>query len=369
MDKRLSEAISKSNFVNPDIEYYYYGKFFKNEFHIKLSLDNEIKITTLFEKYERKSKKFKIDNTFKDFIIKNYPYYFGKGTSTFGIEWFFTIFRKNYMVIVTYEVDTQEEYRLKLGDTIEVHTDDDEYIFNDLIEDISHLNFVENAKNPIYYKYVTVSNTGFDSVLLKIKSNYNVNLSEQFNSDLPLVDLERFIKKESCGLTLFHGKPGTGKTTMIKNLIYKYGEDYDFFVLDASLLGNITSASFIQYLLNNSDSIFILEDCEKLLIDRERTNNPWVGTLLNLTDGILGESLRIKFICTFNSDLNSIDKALLREGRLDILYEFKPLEEDKAKILCDKLGKEYRKNITLAEIYKSKVVNSKLTKEQTKIGF
>ena len=32
-----------------------------------------------------------------------------------------------------------------------------------------------------------------------------------------------------------------------------------------------------------------------------------MSTILNLTDGLLGDGLKLKFICTFNTDINQID--------------------------------------------------------------
>ena len=60
--------------------------------------------------------------------------------------------------------------------------------------------------------------------------------------------------------------------------------------------------------------------------------------LLNLTDGLLGESLGIQIIATFNTDVKNIDKALLRKGRLSQIYEFKPLSMDRVNRLLNKLG-------------------------------
>ncbi len=79
--------------------------------------------------------------------------------------------------------------------------------------------------------------------------------------------------------------------------------------------------------------------------------------LLNLTDGLLGETLGIQVIATFNTDLQNIDKALLRKGRLTALYEFKPLSIEKSKMLLQESGiKDYfvTQPMTLADIYNTK---------------
>lgn len=213
------------------------------------------------------------------------------------------------------------------------------------------------------YCYITESNYGFDSNYFTLKENFNINIEQNYNSDLPYQELIDFCNQANCGLSLLYGSPGTGKTTLIKNLMNTSNNMFN--LLDASILSAITSSKFLSYLFSKRGEIFVIEDCEKLLIDRNTNNNPWIGTLLNLTDGILGEGLGIKFICTFNADISGIDKALLREGRLKVCYEFKPLELNKAKLL----NKDCTKPMTLAEIYKSKTDVSERTKKTKKIGF
>lgn len=218
------------------------------------------------------------------------------------------------------------------------------------------------------YNYVSIDGQGnFGYSVFKIDKNANVSLSN-YNEDVPYNEYLSFCNSDGCGLSLMYGKPGTGKTTLIKKLISN--SKTKFFLLDASLLGNITSANFVDFLLEECEnSVFILEDCEKLLLDRNTQYNPWIGTILNLTDGMLGEGLNIKFICTFNAPINSIDPALLRKGRLKVSYEFKPLDSKRV----ENLGKEIHKDIhgsqTLADIYGTDYTNSSSLNKTNKIGF
>lgn len=120
------------------------------------------------------------------------------------------------------------------------------------------------------------------------------------------------------------------------------------------MAATLDSPSFIKILLDNPNSIFIVEDAEELLVSRVGSRNSCVAMLLNITDGILGEGLGIQVIATFNTSLINIDKALLRKGRLLSIYEFKALETDKAKKLLHKFGKNYeniQEPMILADIY------------------
>jgi ATP-dependent 26S proteasome regulatory subunit len=92
-----------------------------------------------------------------------------------------------------------------------------------------------------------------------------------------------------------------------------------------------------------------------------------MSILLNLTDGIIGDVLNIKLICTFNTSLSNIDKALLRKGRLSLKYEFKKLAKEK----CRKLLNDYTINedMTLADLYNKDDENDYSKTNSHKIGF
>jgi len=136
---------------------------------------------------------------------------------------------------------------------------------------------------------------------------------------------------------------------------------------------NIDSPSLVNLLLQNRNSVLVIEDAERLLASRDSGNNFGISTILNITDGLLSDGLGIKVICTFNTKLSNIDKALLRKGRLKSLYEFKPLEANKAKDLLVKLGVEnveIKEPMTLADIYNFNQDNNALKiTSRNPIGF
>jgi hypothetical protein len=89
-------------------------------------------------------------------------------------------------------------------------------------------------------------------------------------------------------------------------------------------------------------------------MSREKSKATSISTLLNLTDGILGESLGIQIITTFNTELYKIDKALLRKGRMLARYEFKLLAQEKSENLLKELGHEsasINSPMSLADIF------------------
>jgi ATP-dependent 26S proteasome regulatory subunit len=127
---------------------------------------------------------------------------------------------------------------------------------------------------------------------------------------------------------------------------------------------------FIAFMMENKDSVFILEDCEQILMTREENRfGGAISNILNMSDGLMSDIFNIKFVCTFNTDIANIDEALLRPGRCFVNYEFKALNKEKATALMESLGHQVikSKDMTLAEIYNYAETEVKETKK--KIGF
>jgi SpoVK/Ycf46/Vps4 family AAA+-type ATPase len=190
-----------------------------------------------------------------------------------------------------------------------------------------------------------------------------IDVNKCYNDDIPYERVKEILSKDGKSLILFYGEPGTGKTTLIKKLINEVERKFIF--MDASVVTNISDNDFIDFLSDNAGSVIVLEDCEKMLVSREQSNNQTIGTVLNLTDGIIGESFEVKFICTFNSDLKFVDDAILRKGRLSLKYEFKKLPVEKVRaIYPDATGE-----MTLADAYDATEENDFSKVERGEIGF
>lgn len=201
----------------------------------------------------------------------------------------------------------------------------------------------------------------------------DINLEENYNDDfLPVFnDIQNFLNSRSSGLVILNGTKGTGKTTLIRYLCSKFPKKYR--IVTNAIAARLAEPDFMSYLLNNKDSVFILEDCEQILMDRsENTFGGAIANILNMSDGLMSDIFNIKFICTFNADIDKIDSALLRKGRCYANYEFKELSEDKVKHLSDKnnLGINTIKPMTLAEIYNYESTDYDINpKPKKKIGF
>ncbi|MCD7926456.1 MAG: hypothetical protein LUI85_17965 [Bacteroides sp.] len=98
--------------------------------------------------------------------------------------------------------------------------------------------------------------------------------------------------------------------------------------------------------------------------------NTGLVNILNISDGLLGDELCLKFICTFNAPLTDIDTALLRKGRLVARYEFKDLVPEKVNKLIEKEGLDIPRQsrpMTLAEIFNYE--GSDFSLDRKKVGF
>jgi hypothetical protein len=164
----------------------------------------------------------------------------------------------------------------------------------------------------------------------------DIKIDMHYNDDFLAVhsEIENFLTNDNSGLAILHGKQGTGKSSYIRHLITSTDKKVIYFTSD--MAQEIASPSFISFIMEQKGSIIVLEDCEELLAARNTGRgglNIGISNILNMSDGLLGDALQLKFICTFNAPLKDIDKALLRKGRLVARYEFNDLSAEKANVI------------------------------------
>lgn len=199
-----------------------------------------------------------------------------------------------------------------------------------------------------------------------------LSLEDNYNNDFLMVHqtiLKRMVRKNDKGLVLLHGKPGTGKTSYIRYLISMIKKEVIF--LPPDMAASITGPGLLSILIDNPNSILVIEDAENIVIDRSHDENSPVSALLNISDGLLADCLNVQIICSFNTDISKIDSALMRKGRLIAQYEFKELAVQKAQQLSNKLGFNtvIKEPMTLTAIYNQNETSFEQKGKQASIGF
>lgn len=208
----------------------------------------------------------------------------------------------------------------------------------------------------------------------EIPDKYNISIEENYNDDFQEENklIIESLKEGGTSLCLFHGDPGCGKTHYIRYLIAELCKQKKKVIyFPNEHIHFLSDPSFLHFFKDHKKSIIVIEDAEEILTSRELSlSNRGISNLLNLTDGLMGDFLELKFVCTFNTAIDKIDKALLRKGRITTNYKFEKLSVEKANKLLEKFGKEFVTDspMTLAEIYNLEQKDNSEKKDR-KIGF
>lgn len=187
-----------------------------------------------------------------------------------------------------------------------------------------------------------------------------------YGDEFPYEKIMKFFDDKSNNLMVFYGPPGCGKTNFIKNMITKCENDVIY--VPPSMVSIISEPSFVSFMLQNQGCTLIVEDAEQILCgDR----NSATTNLLNLTDGFLKDSLKIKVVATMNADIKAIDSALLRKGRLHISHHFGKLSAKDANRLGEHCGIShiFDDEIALCDVFNVEEFDSPLKQQERAIGF
>jgi hypothetical protein len=161
------------------------------------------------------------------------------------------------------------------------------------------------------------------------------------------------------GLSIFEGRPGTGKTCYLRHLMGVLKESHRFYFIPTAAMGVLSRPDFIGFWAEqrrshaNRKFVVILEDSDAALMTRGSDNREQVSAILNLSDGMLADFLRLHIICTINCSAADIDPALLRPGRLLCHRVFGRLDYAQAVRLAESLGRKLPQasDYSLAEIF------------------
>lgn len=197
--------------------------------------------------------------------------------------------------------------------------------------------------------------------------------------------------QEMCGwnrpppggrLIVWHGAPGTGKTSALRLLAGAWRKWANFhFVTDPERFLN-SPAYLLEVLTENREPdqpenewrVIVLEDAGEFLApDAMHQNGQAVSRLLNVCDGVVGQSMRALIMLTTNEPLRRLQPALTRPGRLLRSSEFNSMNAQQATDWLAGRGIDLeapKSAMTLAELFALAERRAPSLVDQTpKVGF
>ncbi len=174
--------------------------------------------------------------------------------------------------------------------------------------------------------------------------------------------LESFDPAAAGRLVLWHGPPGGGKTWALRALgsawrdwcTLRYVSDPERLLSEPSYLINLLHMRPSRQLDDEAWRLIVMEDTGELLsADAKQQIGQGLSRLLNVVDGLLGETSRALFLITTNEDLHTIHPAVARPGRCAQLLRFGPLDVEEANRWLEARGEpaRVRTPTMLAELY------------------
>lgn len=193
------------------------------------------------------------------------------------------------------------------------------------------LPFVEEKKKNVLHILIKDEYNDLSFKPFEVSLPENIDLAKSYGKDF--VDVHNKILKKlehrTSGLYLLHGAPGTGKSTYIKYLAGAC-KNKKFVYVPEFMVPLLNQPDIIRLLMSCDNLVLIIEDAEKIIKKRDGNESNMVSTLLNLSDGILSDILKMTVILTYNTTTDDIDSALLRKGRLQYKHEFMCLNYDQS---------------------------------------
>jgi hypothetical protein len=164
------------------------------------------------------------------------------------------------------------------------------------------------------------------------------------------------IKKSDCGLSIFYGEKGTGKTNMSKYLASKI-DRISIYIPMNMIEQSINNPEFRNFIKKYDKCLLIIDDCEFLYNPVYGKMNYFTNSILQLVDGFLSEHLGVQVLLIFNTDdIDDIDDNLTECNNILDVIEFGYLDSELASELSKNIGlnKKYKEDVLLNDVFKNR---------------
>ena len=214
----------------------------------------------------------------------------------------------------------------------------------------------------------------------KIERNYPARLRSQ----LGVLMARDGISPGEGRLILFHGDPGTGKTTAVRTLVQEWSAwceghlvtDPDSMFAQSSYLLDVLQSERGGTAPTINDppgeakwKLIIAEDADAYLRSTARQDaGAALGRLLNTTDGLLGQSAKALVLLSTNEELTRLHPALIRPGRCLARLEFVRFSPGEAQAWLGSGGPVMKNPATLAELFEADRTNIPGPGSVSKVG-
>ncbi len=176
------------------------------------------------------------------------------------------------------------------------------------------------------------------------------DLALHYGDDFVLWEAELILRLQNQinGLVVLRGDPGVGKSSFLRHLIARLAKTHRAFLVPTSHFGMLAGPQMPGFWAGQNyrsklQNLLILEDAEALLARRDGINDAQVSNLLNMSDGLIGDCMKVQIIVTVNASLDKLDPAITRRGRLTGYRQFRRLTRIEAQRLAS------AKHLTLAD--------------------
>ena len=218
--------------------------------------------------------------------------------------------------------------------------------------------------------YILSQNNGaLDAELLELEKKdfddidlyYNDNVIKKTNKML------KHFNKSKKGIGIIYGPRGCGKTNLINYIISNSKKNV--VIIPICFVDFIINPEFRNIVKKLPNTLFVIDDSEVFISDMNAKSNIYISNLVQLVDGIQSDTYPVNILCVSNMEhIDEIDMNLLECNNLLACIECGPLENKKAKVICETLNKKFK--FEDGGVILSHVLNSKkMFTDKKELGF